>query len=77
MVSRCCELLGVTCRLHLGLDGALEILPFLFCFDLPLMLPAASGHVLLSLLNLFRVQVMKDSLVPGELVFHVSLVVVF
>ena len=62
--------------LNLGLDSALELLPFLFCFDLLFMFSIASDHELLSLLNLFRVQAMKDSLVPSELVFKLTLVMI-
>ena len=56
------------------LQSALELLPFLFCFDLFLMLSIALGHELLSLLYLFWVQVIKDSLVPSELLFNLILV---
>ena len=77
MVLRFCELLRETCRLNPGLDGALELLPFPFCFDLPFMFSIAPDHVLLSLLDHFRVEVVKDSLVPSELVFMLNLIMSF
>lgn len=63
--------------LKLGLISALEFLPFLFCIDLLLMLSVASGYELLSLHVLLHFQVMKDGLVPSELVFNLILVMVF
>ena len=62
---------------NLGVESALELLPFLFCFDLLLKLSMASDHELLGLLNLLYVQVTKDHLVPGKLVFNLTLVMGF
>ena len=76
LVLRFRKLLHVTRGLKLGLKSALELLPFLFCFDLALMLSIASDHELLGLLNILHVQIMKDRLVPSKLEFNLALVMI-
>ena len=62
--------------LNSGLDGVIEILPFVFCFGPLRMLSIVSSHVLLNLPSLLHVQIMEDSLVPSKLVFNLTLVMI-
>ena len=77
MFLRFCKLLHVIRGLDLGLDTALELLPFLCCSDLLRLLCIVSDHELLGLLHLLHVQVMKDHLVPIKLEFNLALVMSF